>query len=312
MTERKSRPGVAIDVPLVRKLVDAQFPQWSGLDIVPVPQQGNDNRTFRLGPDMSVRLPSAGAYASGVEKEQRWLPTLAQHLPLAIPSPIAVGTPADFFPLPWSVYRWLDGEIVESTGITDMKTFARTLGDFLVALRSIDATDGPIAGRHSFYRGAPLDVYDAETRRSIEMLGDRIDREGASAVWDAALPSRWPGRPVWFHGDVAAGNLLVREGRLRAVIDFGTCGVGDPACDLVIAWTFLEGEAREVFRQTVALDDDTWARGRGWALWKALIVMAAGRRRINLADRNAERVVEAAIAEHRGYGSPPSRGHQLS
>jgi aminoglycoside phosphotransferase (APT) family kinase protein len=238
----------------------------------PVEVSGHDNRTFRLGDELSVRLPSAARYVASVEKEQRWLPVLAPRLPLPIPVPLARGEPAGGYPFPWSVYRWLDGEVAGRERIADPVALATALAGFLAALQRIEPT-GPPAGEHSFFRGGPLETYDAETRRAIAALRGEIVGDEATAVWEAALAARWQGPPVWFHGDVAAGNLLLRDGRLGAVIDFGQCGVGDPACDLAVAWTLLAGESREAFRAAVPTDQAAWARGRGWALWKALITL---------------------------------------
>jgi len=267
-------PAPTIDVALVRRLVAEQFPQWAGQLVTPVLPGGWDNRTFRLGDTMLVRLPSAAGYAASVAKEQHWLPALAPHLPLPIPVPLAQGTPGAGFPWPWSVYGWLDGADAGTGRIDDLTTFATDLAAFLTALQDVDATDGPLPGAHNWYRGAPLDHYDAESRRAISALGDAVDGRAATRAWEAALSTTWQRPPRWFHGDVAVGNLLVRDGRLAGVLDFGTCGVGDPACDLVIAWTLLDGESRASFRAGLELDEDTWARGRGWALWKALIVRA--------------------------------------
>jgi aminoglycoside phosphotransferase (APT) family kinase protein len=263
-----------IDAALVKRLIAAQFPQWTDLPVRLVPQEGWDNRTYRLGEDMTVRLPSAAGYAAAVEKEQRWLPVLAPQLPLPIPAPIGQGQPALGYPYHWSINRWLTGEPAAYERISDLTEFATTLADFLITLRSIDSRGGPLAGAHSFYRGAPPAHYNAETRAAVDRLGDRIDGARALKVWDEALAASYDGPPVWFHGDIAYGNLLVENGRLSAVIDFGTSGVGDPACDLAITWTFLHGESRETFRRAIAVDDGTWARGRGWTIWKSLIVLA--------------------------------------
>ncbi len=262
-----------IDAALVRRLVAGQFPQWAHLPVVPAEPNGWDNRTFRLGPELSVRLPSAAGYVAQVAKEHRWLPRLAPHLPLAIPFPIALGQPAHGYPWQWSIYRWLEGETAAVERIADLSEFATTLAGFLVALQQVDPTGGPPPGSHNFFRGAPPQVYDGETRRAIEQLDGLVDTGRATEVWETALESRWGGPPVWIHGDVAAGNLLTRAGRLAAVIDFGTSGVGDPACDLAIAWTLFSGKSRRAFRTAVALDPATWDRGRGWALWKALITL---------------------------------------
>lgn len=265
---------VRVDAALVRHLVARQFPRWAGLPVRPVELDGWDNTTFRLGEDMSVRLPSAEGYVPQVEKEQWWLPKLAPLLPLPIPVPLAKGEPGEGYPYPWSIYRWIEGETATVGRIDDMNEFATKLADFLTALYQIDPADGPPPGRRNFFRGGPLTVYDAETRRALAALEGRGDADAAGAVWEAALAARWHGPPVWFHGDIAAGNLLVRDGRLGAVIDFGTSGVGDPSCDLAIAWTLFRDESRGAFRAALPVDEATWARGRGWALWKALITLA--------------------------------------
>src|ERR687894_359133 len=266
---------VDINVSLVRRLLATQFPQWADLPINPVEVGGWDNRTFQLGAQMTVRLPSAAPYALQVEKEHRWLPKLAPHLPLPIPVPLAKGAPTDDYPWRWSIYRWLEGETASVERIADLRQFATELARFLTVLQRIDAAGGPPPGRHNFFRGGPLTVYDAETRQALAALEGKIDTDAASAVWEAALTASWHGSPVWLHGDVAAGNLLVKGGRLSAVIDFGTSGVGDPSCDLAIAWTLFGGESRAAFRAALRLDEATWARGRGWTLWKGLITLAA-------------------------------------
>lgn len=263
-----------INTELVRRLIAARFPQWADLPIEPVDVSGWDNRTFRLGEQMSVRLPSAEGYAPQVAKEQRWLPLLAPLLPLPIPTPLGLGAPAEGYPWPWSVYGWLKGESAASAVLTHLPDTARQLAHFLSVLQSLDAESGPSSGPHSADRGGPLTTYDAETRRALAVLADEIDAAAALAVWETALAAAWHGPPVWFHGDVSAGNLLIDGGQLSAVIDFGCAGVGDPACDTVMAWTFFTGESRQVFVDALAVDAATWARGRGWALWKALMTLA--------------------------------------
>ncbi len=258
---------------LVRCLIARTYPAWADLPVRRVDLDGWDNATFRLGDMLSVRLPSADGYVPQIAKEHRWLPHLAAALPLPIPEPVAMAGPTCGFPRPWSVYRWLDGDVAASTTIANPVTFAGDLARFLVALRAADATGGPSAGAHSFGRGGPLEIYDAETRAAIVSLGPRIDGTAAIRTWEDALHRPWRGAPVWVHGDVSPSNLLVRDGRLAAVIDFGCSAIGDPACDTVMAWTFFDGVAATTFRRTLELDADTWARGRGWALWKALITL---------------------------------------
>jgi aminoglycoside phosphotransferase (APT) family kinase protein len=290
-----------IDTALVRRLIAQQFPEWSALPVKPVAFGGWDNRTFHLGDRMTVRLPSAAHYAEQVAKEQHWLPILAPQLPLAIPLPLAMGVPDEAYPWPWSVYGWREGETARVERIEDLTEFALTLAAFLDALQSADATGGPLPGPHNFHRGAPLHIYDAETRRALLHLEGRIEVNAATEVWEAALSSTWSMPPVWFHGDVASGNLLVENGKLSAVIDFGTSGIGDPACDLAIAWHLFEGESREAFRDARALDNGTWARGRGWTLWKALIV-AAGMAGANQSGvERSWRVIDDVLADHRQW-----------
>ncbi len=261
----------AITADLVRCLVREQFPGWADLEIRPVDLDGWDNTTFRLGDDMSVRLPSDDPYVAQIDKEHRWLPTLAPHLPYPIPVPLAKGVPGCGFTRPWSIHGWIDGHPVALTPVRDLGQLAEDLAGFLIALHQVPAEDGPRAGPHSFGRGGSVSVWDSETRAALDALGDRIDAQGAQEVWEVALASSWVGPDVWVHGDMAPSNFLVRNDRLCGVIDFGCSAVGDPACDLTLAWTVFDGASRRRFMRAVPVDDDTWARARGWALWKAVI-----------------------------------------
>ncbi|MCL7382448.1 aminoglycoside phosphotransferase family protein [Streptomyces sp. 35G-GA-8] len=290
-----------IDAALVKRLISTQFPRWGRLPVVPVAVDGWDNRTYRLGEDMTVRLPTAAGYAPAVDKECDWLPRLAPFLPTAVPAVLAKGAPGEGYPYSWSVRRWLPGETASPERIDDMARFATDVARFILALQRCDATDGPLAGEHSFYRGASPAHYDDETHRCVAALGDRVDKKRATEVWQAALAAEWRGEPVWFHGDLAAGNLLVDGGELSAVIDFGTSGVGDPACDLTIAWTMFREDSRAAFRQAVGQDDGTWARARGWALWKSALTVA------ECPDPRDERValhlrvIDAVLADHERF-----------
>lgn len=299
MREEKLRAGkFDVDVPLVERLVASQFPQWAGLPIRPVERDGWDNWTFRLGDNMKVRLPSAAGYAEQAEKEAYWLPRLAPRLPLPVPVPIGLGQPGEGFPWAWSVFDWLEGEPATRERIDDPVQFGWDVAKFLRAMQAIDPAGGPRPGQHSFFRGGDvMAVYGEEARRSVDALADGIDSAAAHAVLDAAQAARFAGPAVWVHGDIAVGNLLVRDGRLGAVIDFGCCAVGDPACDLVLTWTFLEGAARDAFRLSVVADDATWARARGWALWKAALLLASGQV-VNPNENSPKAVIEAVIADH--------------
>ena len=270
---------VTIDVSLVRRLLLAQFPQWADLPLSPVPVPGVDNAMFRLGGEMSVRLPRYPRWAGQVEREHRWLPWLAPQLPLPVSEPLALGRPGEGYPWAWSVYRWLPGESAAAGGLADPVLAATELAGFLTTLQQLDPVGGPGPRWSNAFRGVPMGdprdslASEARVRPKIAALKGLIDTEAVTAVWEAALAApAWHRRPVWIHGDLGAGNLLVADGRLSAVIDFGTLAVGDPAVDLLPAWNLLPGRAREVFRSALGTDEATWARGRGWALAGSLPV----------------------------------------
>jgi aminoglycoside phosphotransferase (APT) family kinase protein len=289
-----------IDVPaeLVSRLVATQFPQWAGLPVTPVANGGWDNWTFHLGSEMSVRMPSAAEYALAVEKEHRWLPVLAPRLPLPVSAPVAKGAPGEGYPFPWSVYSWLDGEPASADRIGDPVRFAVDLAEFLSALRRVDPADGPRPGTHNWHRGGTLQTYAGAVREALTELAGDVDVDLVTEIWRDALDAPWDGTEMWFHGDVAEDNLLLADGQLAAVIDFGTCGVGDPACDLAIAWTLLTVEGRRTFRETLAVDQAAWSRGRGWALWKTLATCAYTQDAVDEEADTARRVLDGIIAEH--------------
>lgn len=300
------RDEITADV--AARLVTGQFPQWAALPVTPVALNGWDNTTFRLGDELLVRLPSGDGYAAAVEKEQRWLPMLADRLPLPIPVPVAMGRPGAGYPWPWSIYRWIDGEPASVGRIAELTGFAAGLAAFLTALQAIDGSEGPSAGQHSAHRGGPLAYFDdEEIPESIQLLADEIDTDAAIEVWRTALSSTWDRAPVWVHGDVVGSNLLITDGALSGVIDFGCAAVGDPACDLVMAWTFFDRDSSEQFRNRLRLDEATWARGRGWALWKALITILRAKKQDHDANAVAARfgwrhtpheVIDCVLADH--------------
>jgi aminoglycoside phosphotransferase (APT) family kinase protein len=287
-----------INPALVTRLLTRQFPQWAHLPVRRVEADGIDNTTFRLGDTMSVRMPTGDWYSKQVEKEQRWLPVLAPQLPRPIPVPLAQGVPGVGYPWPWSVYRWLDGVPLMACPVADLARLAADVADFLAALYAVDAAGGPGPGEHNFYRGGPLTVYDAETRAALDALRGHIDTAAAADVWATALNASWHGTPVWFHGDIAPGNLLVSHGQLSAVIDFGTSGIGDPSCDTVLAWTVLSGDSRRAFAERLPIDEATWARGRGWAIWKAMIVLVQALDSDPADAQECKRVIAEVIADH--------------
>lgn len=285
---------------LVRRLLTAQFPQWAGLPIAAVPSAGTDNALYRLGDHMVVRLPRIHWAVQLVDKEYQWLPRLVPHLPLAIPVPLARGEPGEGYPWPWAVYRWLDGEDRTPAEGPALRQMAADLAGFMRALQRIDPTGGPPAGPLNFDRGVPLGVRDQATRAAIVSLRGVLDTAALTEAWEAALAApAWPGLPVWLHGDLKPGNFLYREGRLSAVIDFGCLGVGDPACDLQVAWNLFEGEARAAFRAALGVDEATWARGKGWALSVGVIALPYYQTTNPDLAAIARRALEAVLADHK-------------
>jgi aminoglycoside phosphotransferase (APT) family kinase protein len=289
----------------VADLVASQFPRWAGLPLRRVVPGGWDNVVFRLGDDLVVRLPSAERYAAQVDKEQRWLPELAAQIGVQIPRPVAQGAPGAGYPWSWSVYRWIEGQSL-GAGAAVHERLGTELAAFLNDLHRADTTGGPLPGPHSFFRGGALAVYDAETRSALHEGRGTFDVDGATEVWEAALCATWADPPVWVHGDLSADNLLVEGGRLAAVLDFGCCAVGDPACDLTVAWTLLSGGRRAAFQAGIEVNESTWARARGWALWKAATTLV-GRKVTPEKLRQAHAVVTDLVDEHRGFSSTSQR-----
>ena len=262
---------VHTDAALVGRLITEQFPQWVDLPIEPVRERGTDNALYRLGKQLVVRLPRMDQAALALDKEYRWLPKLAPLLPLAVPVPLAKGRPAAGYPWQWSVYRWLEGETATVQCISDNGQAASDLAAFIAALQRVDPGDGPPPGEHNGFRGEPLAARDEAVRASLASLGNAVDVDAATAAWEAALLAPlWQRAAVWIHGDLDRRNLLVTRGRLSGVIDFGCLGVGDPACDVMVAWKVLSADARDRFRAALEIDEATWGRARGWALSQAL------------------------------------------
>ena len=253
---------VETDAALVRALLASQHPQWADLPIARVPSAGTDNAIYRLGNDLAVRLPRIDWAVGNVAKEQRWLPVLAPHLPLAVPLPIATGAPEEAFPYPWGVVQWLPGDMAKLDLLDDPIDAARQLATFVRALRAVDAADGPTHGR-----GLPVRLGDRVLRANVADLQGEVDGAAVLAAWERVLSvPDYDGPPVWFHGDLSYLNVLVREGRVTGVIDWGTCGVGDPAIDTMIAWSLFGAEARAAYRDALGCDDAAWERGKGWVL----------------------------------------------
>ncbi|GAA4532226.1 aminoglycoside phosphotransferase family protein [Amycolatopsis samaneae] len=286
-----------LDDALVRRLVAARFPRWAGLPVRRWPSGGTVNAMYRLGEDMVVRLPLVRSGAKDVALEHRWLPRLASLLPTAVPEVLGAGEPAEGYPWPWSVYRWLPGEPPRAGDLRAPVALAEDLAGFVTAMRSVTLPDAPKA-----HRGGPLAALDAETRSAIEQLRgipeEGVDCDAVTAVWEHALRAPvWAGPPVWLHADLMPGNLLVDRDRLSAVLDFGCVGAGDPACDLFPAWNLLPPRARAVFRAALDVDDATWVRGRGRTLSQALIALPYYRETNSAMAANARHVIRSVLAE---------------
>lgn len=284
-----------VDDGLVRRLIAGRFPRWAGLPVERWPSGGTVNAVYRLGEDMVVRLPLLRGGVQDLVMEREWLPRLAPHLPTRVPQVLGAGEPAQGYPWPWSVYRWLAGRHPEEGALDEPVSLAGDLAAFVTAMRGVRLPAGPRA-----HRGGPLATLDADTMAAIaELRGiaeEGVDCDAVTAVWEEALgaPS-WDGPPVWLHADLMPGNLLVEDGRLAAVIDFGCAGTGDPACDLFPAWNLLPPEGRKTFREALAVDDATWTRGRGRTLSQALIALPCYRTTNPAMARNARHVIRAVL-----------------
>lgn len=285
---------VDIDVDLARRLIAMQHQQWADLPIARVESSGTDNAMFRLGDEMSIRLPRVARATGQTEKERHWLPVLAPLLPVPIPVPLAHGVPGEGYPFPWSVCRWVQGENPRAESSADAVGLAVDLAHFVGVLHRIDVTGAP----PSQDRGLPLVTRDARTRTAIDQLKGTIDTERVSAAWEADMNApAWARAPVWLHGDLSGGNVLVLDGRLSGVIDFGFIA-GDPGCELQPAWNLFSGASRGVFRDALDIDDATWARGRGWALSVALLYVPYYEPRFPELTVGVRRMIDDILDDH--------------
>jgi aminoglycoside phosphotransferase (APT) family kinase protein len=269
---------VAVDRSLVIALLQEQHTDLAHLPLTEM-GEGWDNKLFRLGDDFVVRVPRRAASAALVEQEQRWLPRLSPMLPLPVPVPIRVGRPGCGFPWPWSVVPWFPGQSALLTPPEDLATAAGSLGRFFRALHKPAPGDAPT----NPWRGVPLVVRTGTVQKHLQQLDGLVDRGAVLDLWGRAVAAPpWSGPPLWIHGDLHPGNLLVSEGRLSAVIDFGDLTAGDPATDLSAFWMLLPPSARRTFLTSARdefdrLDTHTLMRARGWALALGLAYLAASR-----------------------------------
>lgn len=256
---------VDIDSDLVRRLVAQQFPVFSELPVSALQTTGTVNAIYRLGADLCVRLPRVARWAGGLDRECTWLPRLARGLTLQVPEPVAKGAPTSEYPFSWAIFRWIQGQPYAADRVDDERQVAADLAQFVAQLRRNDLP--PLNDETPYGGRPPLAEQDAATRKWIAQSGDLIDGPAVTAAWDDALTGpAWDGTYSWIHSDLAPPNLLVADGRLRAVIDFGATGLGDPAADLNPAWSVFGQAGRTIFRHLVGADDDCWRRGRGIAI----------------------------------------------
>lgn len=274
----KPRADIPVDASLVRSLLREQHDDLADLPLTDV-GEGWDNRLFRLGEDLAVRLPRRAIAAALIEREQRWLPHLGPRLPLPIPVPQRAGRPGRGFPWPWSVTQWFDGQSALVSPPDNLSTAAAALGAFVRALHHPAPADAP----HNPWRSVPLAARSSVFMNHLGRLDGLVDRTAAVTLWEHALAApSWSGSPVWIHGDLHLGNLLVQDGRLSAVIDFGDVAAGDPATDLSVMWMLLPASVRPILCESARsefdpIDDHTLLRARGWALALGLAYLADSR-----------------------------------
>lgn len=281
---------IDIDTALVHRLLTEQFPHLDEKSITIVRSTGTVNAIYRLGNDLYVRLPRVETWAKSIDREWTWLPKLAPHISLNIPKPLAQGKPTNWYPYPWAIYHWIDGSPYQDDLISDERQAARDLANFILELRGVDVLGAPRGGHD------PLIELDAVTRSAIETSEGVIETEAAEAAWTRSLETPpWNGKSVWIHGDLLKSNLLVQSGRLCAIIDFGGVGIGDPAADVVPAWSVFNKVGRETFRHALDVDDDTWSRARGYALHQALMIIPyypeTNPEFVTLAKRTVEKIL---------------------
>lgn len=292
---RMHHDEVEISDDVVRRLLADQLPDRSGLPLVRLDTWGTDHVIYRLGDDLAVRLPKIEWAGAQGDKEQRWLPVLAPHLPVEVPAPVFVGGPAEGYPFRWYVSPWLSGQ--NPGPDDDLRQMAVDLAGFVLALEAVDCSGAPtpVPGQ----RGGPLEPADASARERAEQLRGETDVDALLAVWDAGrLAPAWAGPPRWVHGDLMDGNLLVRDGRLAGVIDWGGLKAGDPAVELMVAWSLFDAGSRDTYRAALGFADDAmWLRGRAWAVEAAVNAIPYYRATNPDIVRRSWRTIRAALAD---------------
>lgn len=294
--------GYHLDDNLVCKLVDLQFENWAHLTPKRINSAGTDNAIFRLGSDKYIRMPLLPSASDKLNKELSCIPRLPL-LPLETPEPLAVGAPTESYQSPWAIYRWIEGIEVNRGKISDINLAAETIADFIRVLHGGDISMIPSCGEHNNFRGCPLLERDKPTRQAILTLSDIYDATELQVFWEKSLtiPS-WTEEPVLVHGDIHAGNLLMKNGNISAVIDFGLMGTGDPAVDLIVNWSLLSNGARKRFRDVLRTDDNTWLRGRSWAFTTAIIALSYYRHSNPFMTNMSKQIISEVLIDFRSKG----------
>jgi aminoglycoside phosphotransferase (APT) family kinase protein len=291
-----------IDEIFANTLIETQCPQWSGLPIVPVMSSGTDNALFRLGNEYIIRLPriewETGSVNKSINKEYEWLPKIAKFLKIPISEPIFKGHPDKSYPWSWLISKWNEGHNPDFENDNEYEFLAKDLAYFLNELHKTNLSHGPLSRR-----GVALNtkIVDEETKKAISELEGEIDIPIVTEIWErlSNIPN-WNKEPVWVHGDFLPGNILIQNNRLSAVLDFTDVGMGDPACDLVIAWSLLNPNSRFIFRKKLEkIDDNTWERGKGWALSIASIMLPYYMHSNPVLVKLARRMIEQVLFDSR-------------
>jgi aminoglycoside phosphotransferase (APT) family kinase protein len=290
-TPQMHEDEVLVDEGTVRALLRDQFPQWADKRLHRIADSGTDNAIYRLGDEQGIRLPRIHWAEAQIEKECRWLSKLAEDLPAAVPVPLAEGRPGHGYPFPWLVYPWLEGTSLDQSASDDWSVIAEDVAEFVLALEMIPPDGGPAPTR----RGTPMAQFDEAVQWGIDQLVGVVDVDRARHVWRSALEAGdWPEDLVWVHGDLLPGNILVSNGRLSGIIDWSCAGVGDPACEAMLAWS-LPQDARRIYRNALGLDDATWARARGWVVEQTVFYIPYYAKTLPLAVHQAVRRLNEAL-----------------
>ncbi len=269
MSEKMHKNELIIEPSMVRELLLTQCPQWADLSLDRIRSSGTDNALFHLGDEFVVRMPRIDWASQSINKEYEWLPQLAPLLTLPISAPIFKGTPTADYPWSWLVSPWHDGANPAFEQSNEYADLAIDLAHFLNEFHALPVTNAPASRR-----GIPLNNMDEAVMECMQQLQGDVDTDKLIALWKQLITvPEWEHNSVWLHGDMLPGNILVTDKRLSAVIDFSDVGIGDPAVDCVIAWALLNGPSRQIFKNHIKLDENTWLRGQGWALSIAVIML---------------------------------------